>query len=319
MPLHARFRAAHALHRPRLRDRSPPRGRSVGGPGRGRPNASEARPPADKPVDHPVDHPDPEAYRTLALEVTRNATRIAAYGHADRRRGRPDHRARRPDRGVAAAARCRPRRDRPSQGRRSRSGGVHLHARASSAARSSTFPTSKTSRPGKQYAESATVTDANKIADLTRTAATLDSRLHDSQAARDDQIQQRDTLQATQSSLDDGHPRAEEAARRRRHDHRDGRLRAHRRSDRVLVRRRAAFATSSAGIPPSASSPTCSSRRARPSTFAATSRSRRRSSRPDRSGTPSTTTTPASARATAATARSRSRHRATASAARSRC
>src|SRR5207245_1811221 len=55
---------------------------------------------------------------------------------------------------------------------------------------------------GKQYAQSATNSDANKIADLTRSADALDARLHDLQKTRDDQQQLVDTMQRAKAALE---------------------------------------------------------------------------------------------------------------------
>ena len=92
-----------ARHRPRVRDRAAPRGRRVAD-ARGRGSAGGA-PVATTPI--------PPRTAALAVEVTRNTARIAQMATQVDAGGCTDHRARRPDRGVADPARRRPRRSRP--------------------------------------------------------------------------------------------------------------------------------------------------------------------------------------------------------------
>ena len=154
---------AHALRGPRLRDRPRPRGRNFGRVrGRRSPARPSGRPSGPRGVPFPGPRGD-EEHQPHRPD-----------GSADRRRDRSHHRARQPDRDDAAAARCDPRRDRSSQGRRAQSSSVHLHARAGPAGSSSTSRTSKTSSRASSTRESATISDANKITDLTHTAAAID-------------------------------------------------------------------------------------------------------------------------------------------------
>jgi hypothetical protein len=163
--------------------------------------ADDPSPPKpDPPADHPVDHPDPEAYRALALEVTKNMSRIAALGpqidaataRITELDGQIASSQQQLDAARAEIARLR-------GVVRARAAFIYTHARAPQLILD--IPHVEDIASGKQYAESATITDANKIADLTRTVATLDSQLHDFQAARDDQVQQRNSLQTMQTSL----------------------------------------------------------------------------------------------------------------------
>ena len=124
-------------------------------------------------------------------------------GSADRRRDRPDHRTRQPDRDDAAAARCRPgpRSHVSKLVVRSRAAFIYTHARARRS--SSTSLTSKTSRRASSTRESATISDANKITDLTRTGC--GGRRASARCAElrvTGRSQQRDTLLTMKNSLE---------------------------------------------------------------------------------------------------------------------
>ena len=193
MPLHARFRALTRSCGPRLRDGSRPRWWSVGG-------ARRRRSPGSPPPAHPVDHPDPEAYRALALEVTKNTNRIAQMGpqidtataRITELEGQIATTQQQLDATRAEIARLR-------AVVRARAAFIYTHAQAPQLILD--IPHIEDIASGKQYAESATISDANKITDLTHTAAATDSHLRDLQATRDDQVQQRDTLQGMRNVL----------------------------------------------------------------------------------------------------------------------
>ncbi len=155
----------------------------------------------DPPAEHPSDHPDPAAYRALAVEVTRNTARIAQMATQVDEAG-----ARITDldgqivglQTQLDAARAEVTRLKGVV--RARAAFIYTHARAPQLILD--IPHIEDIASGKQYAQSATVSDANRVADLTRTVATLESQLRDTQSAREDQIQQRDMLRAAQSSLE---------------------------------------------------------------------------------------------------------------------
>ena len=158
-------------------------------------------PQPTRPPQHPVDHPDPEAYRALALEVTKNTNRIAQMGpQIDALTARITELD-----GQIATIQQELDATRAEIARlkgvvRARAALIYTHARAPQSILDISHIEDIES--GKQYAESATIVDAGKITDLTRTATTLDAHLRDVQAVRDDQVQQRDTLQAMKNSLE---------------------------------------------------------------------------------------------------------------------
>lgn len=162
--------------------------------------ASTALAADDPPPAHPIDHPDPEAYRALVVEVTRNTGRITQMStQIDAATARitelDDDIAttqQQLDATHAEIARLR-------GVVRARAAFIYTHARAPQVILD--IPHIEDIASGKQYAESATISDANTITDLTHTATGLDSHLRDSQATRDDQVQQRASLQAATNAL----------------------------------------------------------------------------------------------------------------------
>jgi hypothetical protein len=155
----------------------------------------------DPPAEHPIDHPDPVAYRALSVEVTRNTARIAQMGtQIDAAGARITELE-----GTIAALQQQLDATRAEVARlklvvRARAAFIYTHARAPQLILD--IPHIEDIASGKQYAQSASVYDANRFTDLTRTAATVESQLQETQSAREDQIQQRDTLRALQSSLE---------------------------------------------------------------------------------------------------------------------
>ena len=155
----------------------------------------------DPPAEHPIDHPDPVAYRALAVEVTRNTARIAQMGtQIDAAGARITELE-----GTIAVLQQQLDATRAEVARlklvvRARAAFIYTHARAPQLILD--IPHIEDIASGKQYAQSASVSDANRVTDLTRTADTLDSQLQETQGAREDQIQQRDTLRALQTSLE---------------------------------------------------------------------------------------------------------------------
>jgi hypothetical protein len=157
--------------------------------------------PAEHPVEHPVDHPDPAAYRALLVEVSRNTARIAEMGAeidaASAQIAEYDVEItttqQQLDAALAEIARLK-------VVVRARAAFIYTHAQAPQVILD--IPHVEDIASGKQYAQSATISDASHIVDLTQTAASVDSHLQDAQAARALQVAQHDILQAMQSSLE---------------------------------------------------------------------------------------------------------------------
>ncbi|MEX1006827.1 MAG: glucosaminidase domain-containing protein [Acidimicrobiia bacterium] len=147
------------------------------------------------------EQPDPEAYRALATEVTRNTNRIAQMGaqidEADARitdlQGQIDVTRFRLDATRAEIARYR-------GIVRARAAFIYTHA--SSPQMLLDIPHVEDVSSGKQYAQSATNSDANRITDFTRSADALDVRLRDFEQSRDDEQQRRDTMQRVKIALE---------------------------------------------------------------------------------------------------------------------
>ncbi len=149
--------------------------------------------------DHP-DTPDPEAYRGLALEVSRNTNRLAemakqieeAAARIATLDGEIAKTTQRLDATRAEIARLK-------DVVRARAAFIYTHARSPRILLD--IPRVEDLSVGTQYAQSATVADAGDIADLTKTANAIEARLNDQQAARVEQVQQRDELQRSRDAL----------------------------------------------------------------------------------------------------------------------
>jgi hypothetical protein len=145
--------------------------------------------------------PDPEAYRTLAAEVTRNTNRIAQLGiqidEASARitalEGEIGQKQQQLDLTRAEIERLK-------AIVRSRAAFIYTHARSPQIVLD--IPHVEDISSGKQYAQSATVADANKIADLTRVADGLEADRRALEASRDAQQQQRDVLSNAKATLE---------------------------------------------------------------------------------------------------------------------
>ena len=149
---------------------------------------------------------------------------------------------------------------------------------------------------GKQYAESATRRDVDKIGDLTTLANSLDQRRRDLTDTRTAQEAARDRLQKSKDDLD---ALVAKQTRLLDHqgDHRDGRTRAHRGADVGMVRV-AARCRLMDGMTITGSQGSTWKRAHSKSTPSGYKRSYKQSSRPARSATRPTTTSPESARVT---------------------
>jgi hypothetical protein len=147
------------------------------------------------------ERPDPEAYRALAAEVTRNANRIAEMGtQIDEVNARIAVLVGQitETKSLLDATRAEIARYRGIV--RARAAFIYTHA--SSPEMLLDIPRVQDISSGKQYARSATNADANTIADLTRSADLLDTRLHDLEKSRDDQQQLVDTMQRAKAALE---------------------------------------------------------------------------------------------------------------------
>jgi hypothetical protein len=156
--------------------------------------------PTDQPSDHPTDQPDPEAYRDLANEVTRNTARLTdlstqidvANAKITALEGTIATTQQQLDATRAEIARL--------KGIvRARAAFIYTHARTPRMLLD--IPHVEDLSVGTQYAQSATIADAGRISDLTRTADATAARLQSLQAAHDEQVHQRDDLQATRDAL----------------------------------------------------------------------------------------------------------------------
>ena len=166
--------------------------------------AAEA-PPADPlpgpPVEHPLSYPDPEATRALFVEVSRNTARIAQMGaQIDATRAQiagydaditASHQQLEATRAEIARLKLVV---------RARAAFIYTYAQAPQVILD--IPHVEDIASGKQYAQSATISDATRIADLTQTALSVDAHLQGAQAARARQVEQHDTLQAMKTTLE---------------------------------------------------------------------------------------------------------------------
>ena len=149
--------------------------------------------------DHP-DTPDPEAYRGLALEVSRNTDRIAELAEqideATARIAVLDGEIAKTEQQLdttrAEIARLK-------DIVRQRAAFIYTHARSPRILLD--IPRVEDLSVGTQYAQSATVADAGDIADLTKTANSIEAKLNDQQAARGKQVEQRDELERSREAL----------------------------------------------------------------------------------------------------------------------
>jgi hypothetical protein len=156
--------------------------------------------PTGQPTDHPTDQPDPTAYRDLANEVTRNTSRLADLAaQIDAANTRITALE-----GTIATTQQQLDATRAEIARlkgivRARAAFIYTHARSPRVLLD--IPHVDELSVGTQYAQSATIADAGRISDLTRTADATEARLHALQAAHDDQVHQRDDLQQTRGAL----------------------------------------------------------------------------------------------------------------------
>lgn len=147
------------------------------------------------------EHPDPEAYRALATEVTRDSNRIAQMATQI-----DDASARIADlegrinvaQSLLDATRGEIARYRGIV--RARAAFIYTHASSPQVLFDIGHVEDISS--GKLYAQSATISDANKIANLTRTADTLDARQRDLEQSRDDEQRQRYAVQRAKAALE---------------------------------------------------------------------------------------------------------------------
>jgi peptidoglycan hydrolase CwlO-like protein len=146
-------------------------------------------------------HPDPAAYRELAISLTRNTARVAPMAaqivQITARIGEIDVQAATAEQQLATT---RAEIERLRTIVRGRSAFIYSHAQAPSVILDT--PHVEDIESGKQYAQSASVSDANRITDLDNSVDAIDSHLRDLQAARDDQAEQRDTIQRAKDALE---------------------------------------------------------------------------------------------------------------------
>ena len=155
--------------------------------------------PVGAAPDHP-DTPDPEAYRELALEVSRNTNRLAEMAEQTEETtariasvdGEITKTKQQLDATRAEIARLK-------DIVRQRAAFIYTHARSPRILFD--IPRVEDLSVGTQYAQSATVADAGDIADLTQTANSIEARLNDQQDARAKQVQLRDELQQSRDAL----------------------------------------------------------------------------------------------------------------------
>jgi hypothetical protein len=144
--------------------------------------------------------PDPEAYRALALEVSRNGIRLTELANeiddATTRIATLD--------GEIAKTRLqldatRAEIERLREIVRERAAFIYTHARSPRVLLD--IPRVEDIAVGTQYAQSATMADASDIADLSRTEHSIETKLDDQQSARAQQVAQRDELQRSRDAL----------------------------------------------------------------------------------------------------------------------
>jgi hypothetical protein len=158
-------------------------------------------PAPDPPAEHPIDHPDPAAYRALLVEVARNTARIAEMGGqidaASAQIAQYDVEITTTQQQLDAA---RAEIARLKVVVRARAAFIYTHAQAPQSILD--IPHVEDIASGKQYAQSATISDGRHIVELTQTASTVDSHLQDVQAARAVQVTQHDVLKMMKTSLE---------------------------------------------------------------------------------------------------------------------
>jgi hypothetical protein len=149
--------------------------------------------------DH-ADTPDPEAYRALALEVSRNGIRLTELakeiGEATARIATLDGEIAKTKQQLDAT---RAEIERIRDVVRERAAFIYTHARSPRVLLD--IPRVEDVSVGTQYAQSATVADASDIADLTRTANSIEAKLKDQQSTRERQVEERDELQRSHDEL----------------------------------------------------------------------------------------------------------------------
>jgi hypothetical protein len=144
--------------------------------------------------------PDPEAYRALALEVSRNSLRLTELAkeidEASARIASLDSEIAKTKQALDVTrteiARLR-------DIVRQRAAFIYTHARSPRVLLD--IPRVEDISVGTQYAQSATIADAGDIADLTRTANSIEAKLDDQQSARAQHVEQRDELQRSREVL----------------------------------------------------------------------------------------------------------------------
>jgi predicted nucleic acid-binding Zn-ribbon protein len=143
---------------------------------------------------------DPEAYRALALEVSRNGIRLTELAkeidEATARIATLDGEIAKTKQQLDAT---RAEIERIRDIVRERAAFIYTHARSPRVLLD--IPRVEDISVGTQYAQSATVADASDIADLTRTANSIEAKLKDEQSARERQVEERDELQRSRDEL----------------------------------------------------------------------------------------------------------------------
>jgi hypothetical protein len=144
--------------------------------------------------------PDPEAYRALALEVSRNGIRLTELAKeiddATTRIATLDGEIAKTRQQLDAT---RAEIERLRDIVRERAAFIYTHARSPRVLLD--IPRVADISVGTQYAQSATIADAGDIAELTRTANSIEAKLDSQQSARAQQVEQRDGLQQSRDAL----------------------------------------------------------------------------------------------------------------------